>query len=65
MGKMSIERFEIRFCCAIGMAIYIHLTAHIWYGLFSILVLCGCLAYAYMPVWANWADERHEHTKAK
>lgn len=48
---MSIERFEIRFACALGMAIWIELTHQRFYGLWGLGGIALCLAYAYFPVW--------------
>lgn len=55
---MSIERWEIRFGCALGMAIYVHLTSAIAYGLWSIGVILFCMLYASMPAIQDWLDRK-------
>lgn len=55
---MTMDQWERRFACALGMAIYIHLTANIWYGLFSLLGITMCMGFAWIPAIQKWADER-------
>ena len=59
---MSVEQWERRFACALGMAIYIHLTAHIWYGAFSLLGIGTCMLFAWMPAIARSIDKPKPNT---
>lgn len=48
---MTIERFEIRLACALGLGVWVHLTHDIGYGLWSIGGIILMTAYAYAPYW--------------
>lgn len=55
---MSIERWEARYACALGMAIYIHITrGTVWLTFFGIAM---SMLYASMPAIQKWLDS---HTR--
>jgi len=55
---MSVEQWERRFGCALGMAIYIHVTAGIWHGLFSLFGIGMCMFFAFMPAIRTYFEKR-------
>ncbi len=53
---MTTEQWERRIACALGMAIYIHITRD---NLFLTFIGTGmCMIYASMPSIQKWIDHR-------
>lgn len=53
---MTVEHWERRFGCALGMGIYIHITRDAL--LLTALGLTLCMLFASMPAIQKWADDR-------
>lgn len=53
---MTTDQWERRFACALGIAIWVHLTHSIAYGLWALGGVILCIIYAWMPDIFRWLD---------